>query len=262
MPELPDVEIFKRYLDSTSLHQEISSAEVKNEKVLGDVFARKLEKELVGKRFQSARRHGKYLFVELDGGGWLLLHFGMTGYLKYFKDMEYEPSHDRFLVTFDNGFHLAFDCQRMLGKVDLVESPEALISSEGLGPDPFTLDFPAFRERLEGKRGAIKSALMDQRVFAGIGNVYSDEILFQSRIHPKTNTGQLVEDDLKNLFDDTHRVLQTAIECGANPDEMPDSFLLSRRSEGAECPGNNGRVEKIQVSGRTAYYCPVCQPAQ
>lgn len=260
MPELPDVEVFKRYLNSTALHQEISSAEVKNEKVLGSTSARELERALVGERFESTRRHGKYLFIKLDGGGWLLLHFGMTGHLKYFKDMADEPSHDRFLVTFDNGFQLAFGCQRMLGKVGLVESPEALIESEGLGPDPLSLDFPAFRKRLERKRGAIKPALMDQRVCAGIGNVYSDEVLFQARIHPKTNTGQLSEDDLENLFEETRRVLQTAIECGADPDEMPGSFLLPRRSEVEKCPRNNGRVEKIKVSGRTAYYCPACQP--
>ena len=262
MPELPDVEVFKRYLDSTALHQKVSSAEIKNEKILGNVSAGGLEKELLGKRFESTQRHGKYLFVELDSGGWLLLHFGMTGYLKYFKDMEDEPSHDRFLVTFENGFHLAFDCQRMLGKVDLVESPESLIESEGLGPDPLTLDSPSFRERLEGKRGAIKPALMDQRVFAGIGNIYSDEILFQTRIHPKANAGQLGEDNLENLFEATRHVLQTAIDCGADPEEMPDSFLLPRRSEGEECPRNNGEIEKIKVSSRTAYYCPVCQPGR
>lgn len=260
MPELPDVEVFKRYLDSTSLRQKISSAEVKNEKILGEASSRKLERELTGKEFESARRHGNYLFVDLDGGAWLLLHFGMTGYLKYFKDMEDEPPHDRFLITFDNGFHLAFDCQRMLGKVDLVGSPENLIESEGLGPDPLTLDFPSFRERLEGRRGAIKSTLMNQQVFAGIGNVYSDEILFQARIHPKTNTGQLDDSDLENLFDETHHVLQTAIERGANPGEMPDSFLLPHRNEGEECPRSNGEIKQIKVSSRTAYYCPACQP--
>lgn len=260
MPELPDVEVFKRYLDSTALHQKISSTEVKNEKVLGDVSAGELEKELAGKRFESARRHGKYMFVELDGGGWLVLHFGMTGYLKYFKDMEDEPPHDRFLVTFENGFHLAFDCQRMLGKVDLAESPEDLIESEGLGPDPLELDFTSFRERLAGKSGAIKPALMDQKVLAGIGNVYSDEILFQTRIHPKKKTGQLDDDVLENLFNETHHVLQTAIEHDANPEDMPDSFLLTRRVEGEECPRNNGKIKKIKVGSRPTYYCPACQP--
>ena len=136
MPELPDVEVFKHYLDSTALYQKISSAEVKNEKVLGDASARELERALGGKEFESTRRHGKYLLVELDGGGWLLLHFGMTGYLKYFKDMEDEPPHDRFLVTFDNGFHLAFDCQRMLGKVDLVGKPGESDRIGGTGPGP------------------------------------------------------------------------------------------------------------------------------
>src|SRR5215217_6181815 len=96
MPELPDVEVFRRYVNSTSLHQNIELVEVRNGKILGGVSALKLQSTLKGRRFESTRRHGKNLFVGLDGGGWLLMHFGMTGRLKYFKDMDQDPPHDRF----------------------------------------------------------------------------------------------------------------------------------------------------------------------
>lgn len=189
-----------------------------------------------------------------------MLHFGMTGWLKYFKDLKDDTPHDRFRLNFENGFHLAYDCQRLLGRVDLTGSPEELIGEEGLGPDSLSLDLFAFKVRLEGRGGAIKSALMNQKVIAGIGNIYADEILFQAAIHPKKSAGELGEGALKNLYEKTKEVLEAAIECGADPGELPGSFLLGHRGEGAECPGCGGEVEKIKVSGRTGYYCPGCQP--
>ncbi len=260
MPELPELEVFKRYVDSTSLHQDIEMVEVKNGKILGGVTAGGLKRRLEGRKFESTRRHGKHLFVELDDGPWLLLHFGMTGGLKYYEDTDEEPTHARVLISFANGYRLAFDDQRLFGKVDLIEDPDGFIQEQKLGLDPLDLDFPAFRERLEGRRGEIKATLMNQRVFAGIGNIYSDEILFQVRLHPKTSVRRLDGDALHDLHEQTLRVLHAAIERGANPGGLPESFLLPDRQEGADCPRGNGKIQKTKAAGRTAYYCPTCQP--
>jgi formamidopyrimidine-DNA glycosylase len=260
MPELPDLEVFKRYVDSTSLHQKIETIEVKNGKVLGGVSAGGLKRGLEGRNFESTRRHGKHLFVELGVGRWLLLHFGMTGGLKYYKEADEEPAHARVLISFRNGYRLAFDDQRLFGKVDLIEDPDGYIQEHKLGLDPLDLDFPAFRERLEGRSGGIKATLMNQRVFAGIGNIYSDEILFQVRLHPRTSVGRLDEGSLHDLHQQTRRVLRAAIERGADPGGLPESFLLPHRQEGADCPRGNGKVQKTKAAGRTAYYCPTCQP--
>lgn len=260
MPELPDVEVFKRYVDATSLHQKIESVEVRERRILGSVSARKLRSALEGRRFESTRRHGKNLFVGLDDGGWVLMHFGMTGSLKYYKDADDEPTHARVLISFGNVFHLAFDDQRLFGKVDLLENPEDFVREKELGPDPLELDAPSFRERLEGRRGGVKAALMDQKVVAGIGNIYSDEILFQARLHPRTSVARLDDQTLEKLYKEMRWVLKTAIEQGASPQELPDSFLLSRRREGERCPRGNGEIRKIKAAGRTAYYCPACQP--
>jgi formamidopyrimidine-DNA glycosylase len=259
VPELPDVEVFKRYLDSTSLHQKIGSVEVKNKKILGEVPANKLRETLEGQELESTHRHGKHLFVQLDNDDWLMLHFGMTGWLKYFKDPKDEPSHARLLITFENGYHLAFDCQRMLGEVDLIEDPEEFIEDKRLGPDLLELDFPSFRKRFGGRKGTIKSALMNQQIIAGIGNIYSDEILFQARVHPGTGVDWLDEEVLKKLFEETQRVLRTAIEHQADPEKLPDSFLLPLRRKGEKCPRGNGMIERIKATGRTAYFCPACQ---
>jgi len=260
MPELPDVEVFRRYISSTSLHQKIESVEVKSDKILGGVSARQLQSALKRRTFKSTRRHGKNLFVGLDGGGWLLIHFGMTGDLEYFEDLDQDPAHDRFLISFDNGYHLAFDDQRMFGKVDLIEDLEEFVRRKKLGPDLLELDPASFRERFEGRMGSVKAALMNQQLVAGVGNIYSDEILFQARLHPETRIEQLDDATLEKLFEETRRVLETAIERGAYPQELPDYFLLSHRREGEKCPRGNGEIRKLKAAGRTAYYCPACQP--
>ena len=260
MPELPDLEVARRYVNATSLHQKIRSVEVREQRILGDASARELGNALEGRSFDSTRRHGKNLFLGLDDGGWMLLHFGMTGRLLYFEDLAKDPPHDRFLISFENGYHLALDDARMFGRVDLVENPEAFIRNKKLGPDPLALDVASFRERFEGRRGGIKAALMNQQVVAGIGNIYSDEILFQVRLHPRTDVRRLDGANLEELHGQTLRVLDKAIERGANPNELPEPFLLSHRSEGEECPRGNGEIHKTTAAGRTAYYCPACQP--
>ncbi len=98
MPELPDVEMFKRYLDATSLHQRIDDVDVRNAYILKNVTARELARGLKGRRFESTRRHGKHLFVRADRKLWLRLHFGMTGSLEYFKDDRQAPRHTRVLL--------------------------------------------------------------------------------------------------------------------------------------------------------------------
>jgi formamidopyrimidine-DNA glycosylase len=262
MPELPDLEVARRYVNSTSLHQSIASVEVRERRILGVASARELQSAMEGCSFYSTRRHGKNLFVGLDGGGWMLVHFGMTGRLRYFRDMDEDTTHDRFLISFEDGYHLAFDDARMFGKVDLVEDPDEFIREKKLGPDPLTLDANSFRERFEGRRGGVKAALMNQQIVAGVGNIYSDEILFQVRLHPRAQIQRLEGTTLEVLHGQTLRVLETAIERGAYPQELPDSFLLSHRREGEECPRGNGEIRKTNAAGRTAYYCPACQPEE
>jgi formamidopyrimidine-DNA glycosylase len=106
----------------------------------------------------------------------------------------------------------------------------------------------------------LKTTLMNQGVMAGIGNVYSDEILYQARLHPRTKVNALEEGDLRRLYDCMQEVLDTAIACRAVPEDFPDSYLTPLRGKaGTQCPGCGGEIERIEVSGRGAYYCPECQ---
>ena len=259
MPELPEVELFKKYLESTSLHKTIREVTVKSDQILEDITANALEKKLVSKEFLSSRRHGKYLFTNVSEEFWLVMHFGMTGNLKYFKDLTDDPEHDRLLISFENGYHLAFDCQRKFGKVTTTPKIETFIEQKQLGADALELDFPGFKEIMQERRGTAKYTLMNQHVIAGIGNIYSDEINFQTGIHPKTKINELDNEKLKALFNNMKRILRTAIRNQADPRQFSKDYLITNRREGAECPRCGGKIKTAKFSGRTAYFCPACQ---
>lgn len=265
MPELPDVENYRRYLNATALHKRIEAVHVSDTRFLEETSVPELRAGLTGHAFASTRRHGKYLLIAIDAGGWLASHYGMTGNLRYFKRTDKHPDHERVCLDFANGYHLAFVSQRMLGHLRLIDDADRFLADWGLGPDALEIaaDRSRFREMLAGRRGGIKSALMDQAFIAGLGNVYSDEILFQARLDPRAAVRDLDEDAVDRLFDALHDVLTTAIDCGAGSeglaDRLPDGFLLAHREKSGTCPRCGSDIEARKVAGRTAYMCPRCQ---
>lgn len=260
MPELPDVEVFRRYFDATALHQVVTGVEVREPRMLKEAAPDQLSEAVTGRQFTRSARRGKNMFVELSETATnLLLHFGMTGQLKYFRNPEEEPGHTRVLFSFENGYHLAYDNMRMLGKVMILADRDAYIRQESLGPDALDLDSETFVELMTGKRGMIKSAFMDQTLIAGLGNIYSDEVLFQSRIHPKRSVPDLDQGELETLFHQMKEVLHTAIERQVNVADFPAEYLIKHRDAGETCPRCGGRIEKIKVSSRSTYYCTQCQ---
>jgi formamidopyrimidine-DNA glycosylase len=259
MPELPEVETFKRYLDSTSLRQRIAGVEVRDAYVLKGVSARELARRLKGERFESSRRHGKHLFVRTDGDLWLRSHFGMTGSLRYFKDQERAPRHTRVLFVFANAHRLAFEDQRKFGEVGLVADLDEYLRKRGLGPDALDISLSQFRETLGTHRGAVKTILLNQRLIAGIGNIYADEILFRARIHPAAEASGLKEKTAAKLFRATRYILQKAIEAKADVDLIPKSWLLAWRGKGAKCPRCGRQLKSATIGRRTAWFCAHCQ---
>jgi formamidopyrimidine-DNA glycosylase len=259
MPELPDVEVYKQYLDATALHQRIERVQVHEPDLLSGTSVQGLGRILKGRTLETTRRHGKYLLVAVDDDHWLALHFGMTGELRYFGDGEDEPDYSQCLIAFDNGMNLAYVSRRKLGRIFPVKSPAALIDDRGLGEDALAVDEKHFRALAAEHRGSVKSWLMNQAVIAGIGNVYSDEILFQAGIYPGRSLATLDSRDLTRLYRATHFVLESAISARVDPQRMPAKFLLPHRNKGGRCPKCDTPLKTVKIASRTGWYCPQCQ---
>ncbi len=244
MPELPEVESYARTFARHALNRTIARVRVLDERILA-VRPRAMQ-ALKGRRFTGVRRHGKHLFAQAGDDLWLRLHFGMSG------DLTTEIERfARVVFEFDDGTIIAFDDMRLFGVVDLVRDPDEFIRERGLGPDPLMIGLREFRARIAGRRGAIKPLLLSQELIAGVGNLYADETLYRSGIHPRRGTDRLGDDEVKSMFDHLRRVLREAIE-----DRRRWTF---EREEGERCARCGGTIRRATVGGRTTYFCPVHQ---
>jgi len=187
------------------------------------------------------------------------LHFGMTGSLQYFKHEEQTPKHTRVLFVFANAHRLAFDDQRKFGEVGLLKDVDEFLQKRGLGPDALDIRLPQFKEIFGKHRGEVKTILLNQKLIAGIGNIYADEILFRTRVHPATQISSLSGKTVTKLFRATRYILKTAIEANADVALMPKSWLLPHRGKGGKCPGCGRKLRSATIGGRTAWFCAHCQ---
>lgn len=258
MPELPDVDVFRGYLEEHALERKVTRVKLRPDGMTTETSEAVLRRALRGHPLTECRRHGKQLFVRSgeERGRWLRLHFGMTGSLHIHESGE-EPDHTRLRLDFEDGGSLAFRCRRKLGQIGLVEDPDAWVKEKGLGPDPLSegFDLRDFREALAGRTGTMKATLMNQEVLAGFGSVYTDESLFQAGIDPRVKAGELEDERVAGLWRAAKRVLEKSVEYRVDVEKMPGSWLLPHREEGSACPRCDGTIRKIKVSGRSTYFC-------
>ena len=260
MPELPDVETFIRYVKRTALHAKIKAVDIHSPQITADTSSRSLIRQLKGNTPVHAARHGKYMSLAMKKGGCLIVHFGMTGYIKYAKTKPDDLKYVRVTFTFSNGYHLFYICKRLLGKLQYSQSLDSFIRKKKLGPDALRISRKDFKERMAGSKAALKTTLMNQSILAGIGNIYADEILYQSRLHPRKKTDTLSEAEIRNLFTTMKEVIRVAVKKKADPEKMPKDYLLPHRSEDGRCPRRgHGKIKRISINSRSAYYCPKCQ---
>ena len=265
MPELPDVEVFKGVLAKNALRKIIARVVVNDKRILGKLAAPTFVNRLQGAKLLAARRYGKHLWARIDRGGWLSLHFGMTGALHFVPKPDQEPMFTRVRLDFVNDGSLAYTNKRMIGHVGIVADADDFITDEKLGPDALDprFDLSAFKAAILSSKRDAKSMLMDQHIIAGIGNIYSDEVLFQARINPAARTDALTPGEIKRLFLTMRKVLETAVTHGAGSElfteRMPRGSLLPERKKGGRCPRCRSPLKVFKVGGRTAYCCPQCQ---
>jgi len=257
MPELPEVETFKRYLDKTSLRQVIKEININDNRVL-NISDNYIIKSTKQKQFESTTRHGKYIFVYLNPR-YLIMHFGMTGDLEYYRKKEDEPKFSKVIFQFENGFNLAYKSRRMFGRIDIVESIEDFIEKKKLGPDALEMSLEDFKEATQRRSAIIKNALLNQSFIAGIGNIYSDEILFKSRINPYTKMDSLNEKKIKELFENIKEILRFGIEKEGILSTFPKEFLIPHRKKEERCPSCDNEIKRYDISGRRGFFCPYCQ---
>ena len=257
MPELPEIAHFKKFTDEALLHKKVMQISFGAAKPLQET-QKKFSENFQDHSFTETQQLGKYLFTKSNSKKWLVLHFGMSGSLD-FSALDELPKHAIISFYFKDNTHFSFVCPRKFGKVWITDSVEDFRKEHNLGPHALSISKSDFMELMEKQTGGAKNVLMDQHIIAGIGNVYTDEILFQSHMHPKTKVSNLTKEELNSLYSNISKVLKKAIPIIENGEKAPDTWLKSHRNEGDDCPNCKGKVKKIQVGGRSTYFCEGCQ---
>ena len=290
MPELPEVETVRRGLSRVSLNQPVRGGEVRLDRTIEypegpDDFLAGME----GVQLVAWHRRGKYLLGELqratsgakrgaealEPAGWLGVHLRMTGQLLWVDKGEALQTHCRVRLFFDDDRELRYVDQRTFGRLWWVPPGERVESVMTgllrLGPEPFSDEFSVayLAASLKGRQRPIKNALLDQRLVAGIGNIYADEALFMSGIRPKVVCDRLGKKRIARLHEAIVQVLKTSIESGGttfsdfrdvhgtNGNYGGVAWVYGR--EGEPCRNCGSEIVRLSLAGRSAHYCPKCQ---
>ncbi len=280
MPELPEVETIRRGLTGFCLDKKIRQVKVYCEKsFIGPI-------ELVnGTEIIAFRRRGKALLVDLSNGTTMMIHLRMTGQLIWDGKERYAAGHPsenfvselpnkqtRVEFEMEDGV-LYFNDQRKFGFVKLIPTDEVeqdkFIAS--LAPEPWDMKAEELQAKLKRRKNSpIKSVILDQKVVAGIGNIYADEALFFAKIHPERRAGSLSSSEVAELLKGACEVMTASIESGGSTmatyvradgtkGDYLEKFAQVFRREGKECPRCGAEILKIKVGGRGTHFCPVCQ---
>ena len=257
MPELPDVEGFKRMLARHAVGRRIERVNVRDPGVLRGVSARQLSSRLRNCRFAEPRRQGKWVIARTDGPA-VLMHFGMTGSLRWTGRGVPAERFERLTFVTDGG-ELHYDDMRKLTGISLASNDEEagrLLGS--LGPDALAVRRGEFAWLLRGRRAAVKVVLMDQHAIAGLGNLLTDEILWRACINPRRPGGSLTTSELHRLHARMRWVLRTSIQAGDVP-ARPSWLTGVRYQPASRCPRCRTPLKQARIGGRTSLWCPRCQ---
>ncbi|MCK9914767.1 bifunctional DNA-formamidopyrimidine glycosylase/DNA-(apurinic or apyrimidinic site) lyase [Microbacteriaceae bacterium K1510] len=288
MPELPEVETVRRGLAPAMEGARIDKVEVRHRGLRWPI-AKDFEKRIEGQTVEGLGRRAKYLTADLSSGDVLVMHLGMSGSFRvghesrpgvYYHETSKSTAHDHVVFHLSNGEVVTFNDPRRFGSMKLV--PRAKLDQEPLlrsiGPEPLGNEFDAamLAKACAGKKTSLKAALLDQRVVAGLGNIYVCEALFRARLSPKRRASTIADRNgrpnarAEALVPAIKAVLQDAIKAGGSSlrdhrradgslGDFQHNFLVYDR-EGQPCPGGcKGTVKRIVQAGRSTFYCPSCQ---
>jgi len=288
MPELPEVETTVRGLRKTVLSRTIFDVWTDFEKqVKKPSNFKQFKREIKGRKIEKIWRRGKNILFDLSGGKILLVHQKLTGHLLFGKWKrkrekwlpppgplsEKVSTYIHLLFTLDRGEMLALSDLRKFAKVELWNKEELKKSEEfkSLGPEPLMPDFTfhKFKKTLKGKKGKIKQVLMNQNVIVGIGNIYSDEILWEAKINPLREMKELDNEELKRIYLAMKKILKRAVRLGgesisdyrriSGKEGFFDKERKVYRREGEKCSRCRALIKRKKIAGRSAHFCPQCQ---
>jgi formamidopyrimidine-DNA glycosylase len=248
MPELPEAERARQTLES-ALGRRIARVDDNDTYVSRPHQPGEIADALIGHELTAAHRRGKFLWLETDDGPTLGLHLGMAGEIVVDGEAEDVSRWDRFALEFEDGTRLALRDKRRLGRAVL--APDF----SHVGPDAAGVAREDFRRLIGRGHTAVKARLLNQRAISGVGNLLADQVLWQARIAPRRDTGDLSEADLDRLRRDLRSAIRSAVRLGG---VHTGRFVRARRHEGV-CPRDGHVLERATVGGRTTYWCPVCQ---
>ena len=267
MPELPEVETVRRQLEPVLTGRTLRRVTIEDARLTRPYDPVHVAAELQGERVASVDRRGKYLIVRFASGRALLVHLRMTGSFH----VDEQPSHERAVTTLDDRTRVSYRDVRRFGTWLLLEPEEVgpyLDAKVGEEPLDALFTVAHLGDRLTGRRAPIKSALLDQRTLAGLGNIYTDEALWWARIHPLRPAESLDRDDVRHL----HRAIRRALERGLERQgadlgdgvyrggRMQKEFKVYGRA-GEPCDRCGTPIAKTRLAGRGTWFCPTCQAA-
>lgn len=271
MPELPEVETVVRDLRPALVGRTLTAIR-RGRKALRRPWKKAWESLLTGARVEAIRRRGKWILLDLDRGHHLVVHLGMTGQLTTTETSAAEQTHTHLVAGLDDGRQLRFRDTRRFGSLTLLADAAALdnfLVRADLGPEPWDLDPRAWHERLTATGRALKAVLLDQRVVAGVGNIYADESLFEAGLHPAVRGRVMRPEESERLLRAVVTVLERAIARRGSTirDYVGGSGLRGGYQEefrvygrtGAPCVRCQAPVLRVQLAGRSTHYCPSCQ---
>jgi formamidopyrimidine-DNA glycosylase len=272
MPELPEVETIVQVLGQKLEGLEIVSGKLLSPEIcekLGSLDIRCLE----GRRITGIRRRGKIILMDCEGNISLLFHLGMTGQLLLYPPQHMKDRHTHFILAFRNyPLNLRFRDIRRFGFLSCVHTDKALRIKylNKLGPEPLEISFSDFVSLFGKRKAKLKALLLNQQFIAGIGNIYADEILFRTKLHPSLCSSSLQKADLRRLWNVMRKVLKQAlihkgssmrnyVDAHARPGKFQHYHLVYGK-ESKPCSVCGEKIERCRVSGRNSYFCPRCQP--
>jgi formamidopyrimidine-DNA glycosylase len=271
VPELPEIETVVRDLQPHLVGRRLAALRV-GKKPLRCKWSPRWSAQIVGRRVRAVQRRGKWILIDLDGP-WLLVHLGMTGQFVVAPAAQPRQDHTHLIFTLDKGGHeLRFRDVRRFGSAACYASREDIENyfvRQRLGPEPLEVDRDYWRTSLRKTRRNLKAILLDQRVLAGVGNIYADESCFEARLHPTTPGCELTPRQADRLRQAIAVVLQRAISLGGSsirdyvggsglPGEYQDEFRVYGRT-GEPCLRCRASIERIVLAGRSTHFCPRCQ---